>query len=150
MELALPRTEDGRPYFVYLSLEGKALGRADRTALSLGPGEVALLALLPEPLASVEVRPLGGEFRPGGEAKFVLTLKTAGGKRPQGRHVLSVKVIGPDGRVLKHYCRSVEAPSGRGVFGFKLALNDAPGEWRVEARDAATGVKGSARFVVKP
>ncbi|HIE09475.1 MAG TPA: hypothetical protein EYP65_06450 [Armatimonadetes bacterium] len=99
------------------------------------------------------MRPLyGGEgaFLPGGEAKFEFALKTEDGKEPPGRHILFVKVIGPGGRVLRHYCRSVEAPSGRGLFRFRLARNDPPGEWGLEVRDAATGVKGSVKFSVKP
>jgi hypothetical protein len=46
------------------------------------------------------------------------------------------------------YGSNLEAPTGQGVGQFRLAWNDRPGEWRVVATDAATGVTGEARFLL--
>jgi hypothetical protein len=68
-----------------------------------------------------------------------LTLRDERGL-PVRRSVVAVRVVAPDGRLARHYSGNVEIRDGRGRFEIPFALNDAPGEWRVEARDAVSGL----------
>jgi hypothetical protein len=46
------------------------------------------------------------------------------------------------------YSANVALPGGVGSLEIPFALNDSPGEWKLTARDAATGVTGEAPIVV--
>ena len=56
-------------------------------------------------------------------------------------------VTAPDG-VRDYYGTQIAAPSGSGDGEFALAINDAPGIWKITATDIATGVTGAAEFTV--
>jgi len=58
-------------------------------------------------------------------------------------HVLGVNVYKPDGTWCYWYGGTVTARGGAAAFDFTLALDDTPGMWRIEARDAVTGITAS-------
>jgi hypothetical protein len=67
-----------------------------------------------------------------------------------GTHVLRIEVQDPQGRLLRHYGQNVVCPEGQGQATIPLALNDAPGQWTVTARDVATGVSNRMNLQVMP
>ncbi len=63
-----------------------------------------------------------------------------------GRQWVNVRVTGPDGVERKHYARNVSVTGGVATTYVPMALNDAPGKWTIEARDAISGQTGRASF----
>ena len=55
-------------------------------------------------------------------------------------HTFHVRVSGPDGAQRLHYACNLRAENGRATGELTFALDDAPGAWKIEARDVATGV----------
>ncbi|HOQ29678.1 MAG TPA: hypothetical protein PLH36_13150, partial [Armatimonadota bacterium] len=41
------------------------------------------------------------------------------------------------------YSTNIECPNGQGTAVIPFALNDTPGEWRLEFKDTASGVKAT-------
>ncbi|MBI2192311.1 MAG: beta-galactosidase [Planctomycetes bacterium] len=132
--------------FVTDCRRGELLGE-DRT-FSVHPvaGMASLFAILPYRVQAIRVA--GGRFAPGAEARLVLEVETSG--PTPAEHVLHAEVWDSTGRVREEYARNVVAEDGRATFAFPLALNDPPGEWRAEVRDAATGARGQGDFAVSP
>ena len=60
-----------------------------------------------------------------------------------------VRLTEPGGRTAFYFDEVVRTSNGTARAHYDLALNEAPGEWRVRARDAATGLQAETSFVVK-
>jgi hypothetical protein len=134
------RIELPRSAHVYDIRRRRYLGHTDHVEVPQGNGGVALYALLPRPVNRVTVR-VASEAQLGSAVSYEVE---ADDGAPAFRHVFAVRVYGPDGRLRHMYGTNVEGPSGAACGSFRLAWNDAPGTWRVEAVDAATGVSGEA------
>jgi hypothetical protein len=130
------------PAHVYAARTGEYFGETAEIRARLYHGEAQLYALLPYSVQGVRVE-APERARPGEVLKVSLRLSTSA---TPGRHVLSVRVFGPDGKRQRHYDQNVWATEDRAEVTIPLALNDAPGRWRITARDAATGVTGEAWF----
>ena len=76
-----------------------------------------------------------------------LAVAPAAGK--VGRHVLRLRVLGPDGKEREAYRQTVVAEAGRAEVSLPLALDDAAGTWTLSAQDVATGVTGTGRMAVR-
>ena len=59
---------------------------------------------------------------------------------PVDRSVVRFEVIDPSGSPARHYSGNRTVINGRATFQIPFALNDAPGKWRVRARDAISGL----------
>jgi hypothetical protein len=132
--------------YLYDVREGKALGRGDKAQATLDPMHILLYALLPYEVRGVQVTALPARVGQGLPVK--LTVQTGPGQ--VGTHYLRVTATGPEGKERPGFARTVEAKQGVGETKLWLALSDAPGKWTVQARDAATGVTGSAVVEVRP
>jgi len=51
-----------------------------------------------------------------------------------------VEVFDPSGKLARHYSGNVIVRDGRAAFHIPFALNDAPAEWSVRARDVVSGL----------
>lgn len=135
---------------VYEVRTGKYLGNVATLKTSLTPGVAQLYALLPYKLAGVSVQ-AAGQAQPGTE--WAYTIKLAGGAQAGG-HVLRVRLYGPDGQERPYYACNLrtdqgpQAEVGRADGRLTFALNDAPGTWKLVAKDVATGVYGTATVKV--
>jgi hypothetical protein len=138
------RVELRRRAYIYDVRRRRYLGHSDHIQVTDGQGGVAFYALLPAPVAGVEV----GVPVAANAGDLVTYRAEVDSGAAAVRRVFAVRVYSPDGELRHMYGGNVEAPSGSGEGAFRLALNDPAGEWRVVAVDAATGESGEARFVV--
>lgn len=136
----------GRVAHAYDVRAGKYLGQVASIKASLTPGIAQLYALLPYKLASVAVQ-APAQAKAGGEWSYAVKLPAG---LQAGGHVLRVRLFGPDGKERKWYACNLrtdqgpEAEVGRVNGSLTFAYNDAPGTWKLVARDVATGVYGTA------
>lgn len=125
--------------------EHRYLGLADTIKLSRRIGPLAVLRLPYEVTRLKLAAPK--RSRPGKEIKLSLNLKAKGGD--PGQHVVRVEVFGPDEKPRRLYGRNVLCKDGKGAASFWLAWNDPPGDWRITARDIASGLRAERTVRVK-
>ena len=132
---------------VYDLREGKRVPRPGKIGLKMAPGDAALFAALPYEVSEVAIAapaavPAGRRLPVG------ITIKTKGAL--PGAHLVHVALSAPGGAPIPYYARDVECRGGEGSTYFSLALDEAPGFYRIEARDALSGVIGQAVVRVLP
>ncbi|HOM83233.1 MAG: hypothetical protein GX785_03175 [Armatimonadetes bacterium] len=132
-----------QPAFVYDVREGKPMGqgRTSSWRVKISRGRPLLYALLPYQVR--EVRAQAPATATAGETVTVRASVAASEGTP-GRHVVHVSVFAP-GAQKPHrlYSTNIECPNGQGTAVIPFALNDTPGEWRLEFKDTASGVKAT-------
>jgi len=132
--------------FVYDVREGKALGKTRAVQANLDPNHILLYAILPYEVRGLRVTPAAATARQG-EA---LTVRVqVEGSAPAGTHFVRLRLFGPDGKQRPGFARTIRADKGGAQTVISFALNDPPGKWQVEARDAETGVVGKATFELR-
>jgi len=131
----------------YDARTGKYYGKADRVLASFQPDRGKLFTRLPYAVSAVRVKTQSASIRVGSDVVVQVALATSGG-RP-GRHWAHVSVIGPDNKERRHYAQNIAVVDGKGEAVIPVAMNDAPGTWKVQARDVASGVIGTAELRVK-
>jgi len=127
-QVALPRLEGA----VYDLLRG---GLAP-PKIQAGPNEPVLLVIRPSRIGRIQVRP-----------DLSVRLSDERG-RPVDLSVVRVEVLDPAGRLVRHYSQNVTVRDGRAIADIPWALNEAPGRWRVRARDVISGLR--AERLVQP
>ncbi len=135
----------GRVAHVYDLRAGKYLGKTRTLRTPVQAGRARLFALLPYQVAGVKAS--AEAAAPGKNAVVRLAVAPAAGK--VGRHVLRLRVLGPDGKEREAYRQTVVAEAGRAEVSLPLALDDAAGTWTLSAQDVATGVTGTGRMAVR-
>jgi hypothetical protein len=65
------------------------------------------------------------------------------GGTPVDRSVVRLEVFDPSGKLVRHYSGNVTVNDGRAQFAIPFAMNDAPGQWQVRARDVISGLSAS-------
>ncbi|NCO36848.1 MAG: hypothetical protein AUJ92_00470 [Armatimonadetes bacterium CG2_30_59_28] len=134
----------GRVSHLYDVRDGKYLGNTGKVTVPLQSGKARLYALLPYQLSNVTISaPPSSSDR---QICLSLTVNPKSGKA--GRHVLRLRMLGPDGKERDAYRRTVIAENGKATVDWSLALNDPRGSWTVIAQDVATGVSGKATIKV--
>jgi len=134
------------PKNVYDVLAGGYIGHVKDVPRAVMPGVTQLLAVLPYSVESITLAPDKDTYAQGEKLAFSAQVETDG--LDAGLHVLRVELTDPDGELAKMYTMKVKADGGRYPGSLPLALNDKPGEWRITARDVATGVSGEVAFNV--
>lgn len=75
---------------------------------------------------------------------------SADGRFSCAGRVVRIELRGPDGQSRTHYRRMAYLKEyGRGKLTVEFALNDPTGDWEVMARDIASGLSTTAKFVLK-
>ena len=64
------------------------------------------------------------------------------------RHVVTVRVLDPEGNDLRWYRHSVETKDGAARISVGIAANDPPGNWTLRLTDAASGTRKDIPFEV--
>ncbi len=106
--------------------------RTDRLTLQIGPIDPILLALSPRPLPTVTLS--GPEAAGRGDlAEFRLGLT---GASPATAHLVRLTVSDPQGHAMPLLAETVRVPVEGVTWSLRLALNDLPGIWQVQAADA--------------
>jgi hypothetical protein len=65
---------------------------------------------------------------------------------PVDLSVVRIEVFDPAGKLARHYSGNVTVRNGRATFKIPFALNDAPGQWRIRARDVVSGLTAEQRI----
>lgn len=105
--------------------------------LALAPGELKLLARLPEPLAGVQTAVRADATA---ISTWVWLMAKSGTVAPVTVPV-HVTVTDPTGKVRVDAYRATE--DGRVFLRLPLAANEAPGVWKVAAQELLSGLRGS-------
>lgn len=135
---------------VYDMRAGRYLGETASIRTRLTPGIAHLYALLPYRPAGINLQ-APTTVKAGERTTYTARLSAPG---HLAEHCIRVRVWGPDGRERPWYAANLltdqgpAAETGRADGEFTLALDDMPGNWRLVARDVATGVSTSATFTV--
>jgi hypothetical protein len=122
----------------------RALGETDRVALDLGPGEPAIFALSPKPLAAPSLAGPAAA-RLGENAEFRIRPGS-----PEMPGVVHVDIVDPDGRIVLPYSGNILAAHGEAVKLLPLAFNDKSGIWKIRATDVLSGRTATAELKVEP
>ena len=125
---------------------GRYLGSGQAFKLPMRVHEVKFVALLPYRVRALDVASTG-EVTQGGEV--VVSLSLEGATEADSGHPIFVRLTEPSGQTAFYFDRTVRTQAGKAEVKLRLALNESPGEWRVHAREAATGIEGHTSFIVK-
>jgi hypothetical protein len=136
--------EFDRAAVVYESRQGKAFGETQTVTLDFTDGDANFFALLPKPVTALRAAAPRTAER-GRSLKVDLARECAS----PDLAFAQVKVFGPDGVEIPLLRRIVRIEENKGRTEVPLAFNDPAGTWRIEARDAASGMKGEARVEVR-
>jgi hypothetical protein len=124
---------------------GEYLGNVDRFPATFQIERGKLYARLPYAVKAIDVKL--AKASPGEAVAIALGLTASSSKT--GRHWFHIQVFGPDKVERRHYAQNVAVVNGKGQAVIPLALNDAPGAWRIVARDVASGVRAEATLEVQ-
>lgn len=127
---------------LYNERTGDYLGETDTVTLPWKAEEPIILARLPYRVKGLSAKAAVRK----GRVEYGVRIDATD---TPGEHVVRVDVYGPDGRWYPHYSKNGVAEEGLCTGGFRLALNDQKGAWRLAARDAVTGTTAEATFTVK-
>jgi hypothetical protein len=124
---------------------GQYNGHDDHLNVTLIEGEPVILALLPYRVLAVSLKTPGQPVRAGQRLDYTVTVSA---DARLGRHEFYITVIGPDGKERRAYADKLDGPHGTVSGSLITALNDPPGQWRIAARDVASGLSGMASFTL--
>jgi Beta-galactosidase/Concanavalin A-like lectin/glucanases superfamily len=132
-------------YNVYLPVDGRFLQESHAVKFPVRKGWAAVTALTKKKVAAPTLKCEASIVKPGGELRYRITPAAAFAPT-----AMTVTLSGPDGKALAHYRRAVICSDGKPqTISIKLALNDAPGQYSLEATDMLTGTVRKAMVVVK-
>ena len=137
----------GETRHVYDVLAGKYLGDMNSVDRTVSPTIPHLLVTLPYKVEAVSVEPADDTLSQGEELSFDATVETDGTE--PGLHVLRIELTDPDGETAGMYTQKVKAEGGKYAGSIALSFNEKPGDWKLTARDVATGVAGTTTFQVR-
>jgi len=132
----------GETRHVYDVLAGKYLGEMDSVSRTVSPTIPHMLATLPYKVEAISLAPAKESFKQGEKLAFSAAIETDGAQAQL--HVLRLELTDPDGELAKMYTMKVKADDGKYAGSLPLALNEKMGEWKITARDVATGVSAEA------
>jgi hypothetical protein len=120
----------------------KYLGRQDRAEVGLKFTSATLLSALPYRVEHLEVDAPASVAA--GEVCRVRVRLRAEGDTPEAAPIFRVNVVGPDGEDRHYYAKTLCPDGLEARTTIPFALDDAPGEWQVIARDVLTGTRATA------
>lgn len=137
------------PRYAYDLRAHRYLGHVSRVQGTPSAGSPWILALEAVPIGhlSVTAQRTGGSVKPGDTVHFSIRLSAARDHSAPDCPV-DIQVRNPAGKILSYYGKDLLLSGGAGEFSLPLALNDAPGKWRVTASEPFTEHAASATFVV--
>jgi hypothetical protein len=133
VELTLPAKTH-----LYDARRGIYHGERDGIRRTIDVGEAWMLSAMPYRVIDVAVEPDFAEIRQGEAAP--VRIRVVADSTSLETHVVNVRFFDPEGAEALHYARNLVCEGGRGQFRFQSALNEAAGAWRIQVRDAATGM----------
>ncbi len=131
---------------VYDVLEGEYLGLMRDIPRTVQPSIPHLLSALPYMVKGVSVE-VDSSVKQGEKLSFSTKIETGGA--PAGLHVIRVELTDPGGEVVKEYMQKLRAEGGACMGTVHFSLDEKVGDWKILARDVASGVVGTAGFRVE-
>jgi hypothetical protein len=129
---------------------GKYLGHVNETNCTLTEGDPQIFAMMPYPVSDLKISISKPVYRAGENVDYEVSLHSdSQTSLPLGRHVIFVNVAAPDNQVRPAYNAKLEAQKGTCKATIPLAYSDMAGTWKLTGRDVATGMEGSATFVIR-
>ncbi|MBI4027189.1 MAG: beta-galactosidase [Verrucomicrobia bacterium] len=122
------------------------LGQTDAIRTALVEGEPVIYAMQSSKLDRLTI----ALDKPTCAQGDMLTAKLGVIGAPPGRRVYHVEALDPGGKPVRVHTLNLDAPTGTARFAIPLALDAAPGVWKLCARDVASGVAAEAPFTVAP
>ncbi|MCE5237920.1 hypothetical protein LLH23_05455 [bacterium] len=130
------------PAHLYDLRAGKYVGKTDATTVNGLYTSATFLTALPYKVQKLTVT--APTKAVAGTPCAVQVKLAAEGDLQGARPVFRVNVLGPDGRDRLYYARTL-CPSGlQAAASIPFASNDAPGVWKIVARDVLTGTTATA------
>lgn len=121
------------------------IGETDRVELRLLPGQAHLFAHLPYRVKALKVTvPADSSVRGAAQLQFRVVPAVSVG----APHTVRIQIFDPTGRERPEYSRVLYLAEGKGGLDVPLAPNDPPGQWRVVATEAVSGIKAEKRWEV--
>jgi hypothetical protein len=142
--------DSSRPMHLYDVREGSYRGQTTDISFPMKGDEAELFALLPYRVKDIDIRFSGGVVRAGGTLDFeaeIIPQET--GEKP-GRHVLGVRLFGPDGNERAWLRVEREAPGGTLKMSMPLPFGESQGKWTLQVRDVLSGKKTERPFIIMP
>ncbi len=112
---------------------------------TLVPWEAGLFALLPYRVEKVEVKGTLGENR---ILPFAIEVVPREPGAEAGTHVYHLSLLDGTDQEVPHYQANLVGLAGRAGGKMQIALNEPPGNYRLKARDIATGMVGYLDFTI--
>ena len=132
-----------KPYYVYDLRKKVCLGNK-RTGFSanVASADAVFYAILPYRIKNVFVT-APQLVKGGDDVKLSLGVSADHDSALCG-HVFKVRVFDPDGKAVPLYSKNLYGKAGKAEYGFKTALNDKAGNWKILITDFISGKSASA------
>lgn len=124
------------------------LGVTTEVPIKLSPGRSELFALMPYRVRNIDIKVQPSVVKVGKRVGYTVTIIPQNVKAALGRHVVRIKVIGPDGKERPYFSDTCEAINGKFESSLHIALNEPDGRWILNVRDVATGKETERAFMV--
>jgi len=125
---------------VYDVRAGKYIGEIDSIIVPMLPGDCRIYCLAPKPLGAPVLEAVR-RSKVGGRVLYRLRIAPASNG---ARQLIRIRAFRPGGEEVEEYARNYLVGSGRINGQFQLALNDPPGQWRLQAQGLCTGKSAEA------
>lgn len=135
------------PAVVYDLRAGRRIGegKVREWDVTLSRGRPLVFSLLPYAVRTLSAQ-AASSARAGTNVSVEVNV-AADGASP-GYHAVRMDVFAPGSDTPhREYSRNIGCPEGRGTTLIPFALNDRPGEWRLDLRDVASGVTATTRLM---
>ena len=128
---------------VYDLRTNEYLGRHRRFRIRKPLEGLCAYAVVPYRIREPKLK-IAREATDAGNIRLVGRVRVAPAGARSERHVVRLRLYAPDGSEWKDFAQNVVAIDGIGTHEFMLPLNAPRGKWRVEAREAISGLADSA------
>ena len=135
--------ETKRAGHLYNIRTGIYLGAAGIADVKLSSTEATVLALIPYKLKRLK----GAAWEQNRMLNYDVQVVPDNEASPI-THIIRMEVSTPNGKVLNHYTKILEAKNGSITNAIPLALNDFAGVWNISFTDIITGIKTNVSCVV--
>lgn len=133
-----------KPMYVYELVKHNFYGKKKDIPVSLKNGEAAIYVLLNSRIKGAGLS-IPGQARRG--KPFVFQAKLNSSEKLPG--IFKYSVRDPGGKEILLYGGVIKGEKGEAIGKIPFALNDKPGEWKIEVKELISGITVSKKFLLK-
>ncbi|MBT4484785.1 MAG: hypothetical protein HOC71_14030 [Candidatus Latescibacteria bacterium] len=138
----------GEHPYVYDVLNKTFLGITTDISVSLSPGKALLFSLLPYRIREVKLAFKKNVITAGDWPEYTVSVIPHNNTTTPGRHVVQLRVTGPDGEERSYLTGTYDVIDGRLEGTLPIASNEPHGRWSMHVRDIASGKQVERFFMV--